>query len=156
LAELEAWCHEGELAARMTRISHEIAMANEAFWCPSRGLYADDLEHTRFSQHANVLATLSGLLEPERKRKVEASHIDPATQDLTQAGIYFSHYVFAAAGAAGRREWLESQLGPWFRLEAQGFKTTPESWSDSRSECHAWGGHPLLHFAYQGQHDGHG
>ena len=34
----------------------------------------------------------------------------------------------------------------WFDAADQGFKTTPESPEPSRSDCHAWGAHPLYHY----------
>lgn len=32
------------------------------------------------------------------------------------------------------------------QLPAQGFKTPPEEFGQTRSDCHAWGSHPLYHF----------
>jgi alpha-L-rhamnosidase len=34
----------------------------------------------------------------------------------------------------------------WFELPALGFTTTPEQPEPSRSDCHAWGAHPLYHY----------
>ena len=33
----------------------------------------------------------------------------------------------------------------WSNLKNQGFKTTPECPEPARSDCHAWGAHPLYH-----------
>jgi hypothetical protein len=34
----------------------------------------------------------------------------------------------------------------WFNLKPQGFKTTFEEPEPSRSDCHAWGAHPIYHY----------
>jgi len=34
----------------------------------------------------------------------------------------------------------------WFDLAPNGFKTTIESPEPSRSDCHAWGAHPVYHY----------
>lgn len=146
LGELEDWCDEPELASRMDRIAHEIADANQSFWCEAQGLFADDREKTKFSQHTNVLALLSNLLDTRQKMRIESALFDQEIPGLTKASIYFSHYVFAAAKNAQRHDWLQRQLDPWLHLASQGLTTTPEKWGDTRSECHAWGAHPLLHF----------
>jgi hypothetical protein len=37
------------------------------------------------------------------------------------------------------------RLGYWKGLRARGFVTTPEKPEPTRSDCHAWGAHPLHH-----------
>jgi hypothetical protein len=34
----------------------------------------------------------------------------------------------------------------WFELKTQGLKTTIEMPEPTRSDCHAWGAHPLFHY----------
>jgi hypothetical protein len=145
---LEAAVEENELAARADRLAREIAGAGEHFWCEARSLFADNLEQTRFSEHTNVLALLSDSLSLERAERIAAALFDDESnrQDLASASIYFSHYVFEAAKRYGRKDWMRSRLTPWLELEEQGYRTTPEHWGPTRSECHAWGAHPLLHF----------
>jgi hypothetical protein len=38
------------------------------------------------------------------------------------------------------------RLNLWFDLEKLGFKTTFETPETSRSDCHAWGAHPVYHY----------
>src|SRR5690606_36896205 len=60
-AELESFFDEPELAARARRLADAMAAATvERFWDASRGLFADDLEHAHFSEHAQCMALLSG------------------------------------------------------------------------------------------------
>ena len=41
---------------------------------------------------------------------------------------------------------LFARLATWFDLKPQGFKTTFEMPEPSRSDCHAWGAHPVFHY----------
>ena len=66
--------------------------------------------------------------------------------DLARTTIYFTHYLFETLYAIQRPDTLLQRLTPWFSLHAQGFKTTFEEPEPSRSDCHAWGAHPLYHY----------
>jgi hypothetical protein len=143
-AELEEWHGEGELAARARRVAAALAERLDAtLWDEGRGLYADDLAHAHFSEHAQCLALLSGHMRAERRAAVERGLLgDPG---LTRTTIYFSHYLFEAYRELGRVDALWQRLEMWFELAAQGFTTTPEMPEPTRSDCHAWGAHPLYH-----------
>jgi hypothetical protein len=145
-AELEAMVAEPELAKRSARLACGLAAAADRhFWVERRGLYADDLDHSLFSEHSQCLALLGGLL-PKRREKAVAANLftDPA---LDRATIYFSHYLFETCHRIGRIDRLFDRLGVWFSHEALGLTTTLESPEPARSDCHAWSAHPLYHFA---------
>jgi hypothetical protein len=144
-AQLEEWLGEAELAARTRRAAADLARQITArFWDEERGLFADDLAHARFSEHTQCLAILSGLLDYERRDAVAHGLLhDP---ELVRTTIYFTHYLFEAYTALGRSDALLARLQPWLELPAQGFKTTFEMPEPSRSDCHAWGAHPLYHY----------
>jgi len=145
-AELEDWTGEAALAARDRLWAQELGVAAEAaFWNPSRGLMADDLKHQHWSQHAQSLAILSGHLTPERAEALTGTMLNSA--DIAPATIYFSHYLFEVLARTGRGEALLKRLEPWFGLAQQGFRTTFEFPGLTRSDCHAWGAHPLYHYA---------
>ena len=59
--------------------------------------------------------------------------------------IYFSHYLLEAAATANRPDIFFDKLDFWSHLTEQGFRTTPEAPNPARSDCHAWGAHPLYH-----------
>lgn len=106
-------------------------------------MFADDLARTRFSEHTQCLAILSGLPSPHQRARVgEALLRDP---DLTRTTISFTHYLFETYRVLGRVDALFERLQLWFGLEEQGFVTLPEKPEPSRSDCHAWGAHPLFH-----------
>lgn len=143
--ELESWHGEPELAQLQRRRARELAAATEgALWNESRGLYADDLGHGRWSEHAQSLAILSGLLSSERRERVGAGLLE--ADDLTRTTFYFAHYLFEAYRAVGQIEPFFARLSDWHKLVENGLKTTVENREPTRSDCHAWGAHPLFHF----------
>jgi hypothetical protein len=144
VAELEGWLGEREHAARLRRYAREVAAATTAaFWDAERGLFADDLAHAHVSEHAQCLALLSGLVDAEAYPRVVEGLLN--AQDLTRTTIYFSHYLFETYRLLGRGDELFERLPLWFELADLGFKTTRESPEPSRSDCHAWGAHPIYH-----------
>ncbi len=144
-AELEDRAGETELAQRLRRRASVLAAATDAaFWVEERGLYADDSSRATFSEHAQCLAMLSGLVPPGRKERMAQSLF--AAADLTRATIYFLHYLFEVCRLTGRVDVLLQRLDLWTGLPGRGLKTTIESPEPTRSDCHAWGAHPVFHF----------
>src|SRR5690606_12021808 len=45
-----------------------------------------------------------------------------------------------------RMDMFYERLADWQRLDEDGLMTTPEHWGGTRSDRHAWGGHPLFHY----------
>lgn len=144
-AALETLMGEPELAGRARRAAYEIMESlGVYFWDEERGLYADDLEKTRFSEHTQCFALLSGLLEPDRRERVALGLL--TAPDLSRATIYFSHYLFETYRILGRTDALLERMALWFDLRARGLKTTVEMPEPTRSDCHAWGAHPVYHY----------
>jgi alpha-L-rhamnosidase len=145
--ELEEGFGEPELAARCDRLSREVAAGlQQQFWEPVRGLFADDLQKTRFSEHVQCLAILSGLLEEEQCAQVGDGLLN--STELARTTIYFTHYLFEAYRVLGvtAEAALFERLSLWFDLGKHGFVTPFEEPEPSRSDCHGWGAHPLFHF----------
>ncbi|HOU15994.1 MAG TPA: alpha-L-rhamnosidase C-terminal domain-containing protein [Anaerolineae bacterium] len=144
VAALEDWLGEPENAARMRRYAETVARATTAaFWDQKRGLFADDLAHAHFSEHAQCLALLSGLVDADKRARVAEGLL--TADDLTRTTIYFNHYLFETYRLLGRVDRLFDRLEEWFVLPGLGFKTTREHPEPSRSDCHAWGAHPIYH-----------
>ncbi|HEX3812028.1 MAG TPA: hypothetical protein VHX59_04225 [Mycobacteriales bacterium] len=140
-AKLEGWLGEDELAARHQRLADRVrAAAEREFWSADRGMYADDPAHEHWSEHTNSLALLSG-----------ATHGPAAllqaldTENASRATVYFSHYLFEALGQIGRVDVLRERLELWTGLREQGLRTVVEQPEPTRSDCHAWGAHPIFH-----------
>jgi|GEM_PF-240790 len=145
-AQLELYAGVPELAQRYEVLAIRMAAAgHSAFWHEERRLYADDRTHESFSEHTQCLAILSGMLDRDRKRQLAGSLKERPT--LTQTSIYFSHYLFETYAELGLMDLLFERLEDWFGLQARGFTCTPEHFDDgTRSDCHAWGAHPVYHF----------
>ena len=144
-SELEADLGEPELAARQLRLAQTVATATDrAFYRPEDGLYADAHGAAAFSEHTQSLALLTGLL-PVRHRRAVARQLCSHPK-LIRTNAYFTHYLFEAYALLGRTDLLLARLQPWHDALAQGFKTFPEGWGGTRSDCHAWNGHPLYHY----------
>ena len=113
------------------------------FWSPERNMIADDGSFTQFSEHAQTLLLLSGSFDPGVKEMV--LHALVHEQDLTRASIYFSFYLFEALFKMNAGDTILERFEAWNQLWAQGFKTPPENFRNTRSDCHAWASHPLYH-----------
>jgi hypothetical protein len=144
-AQLEGWLDEPELAARNLRTLEGLVRAvNERFWNEERGLYANDLAHTEFSEHAQCLALLSGAVPEDRRERVVHGLLNDT--GLDQTTVYFSHYLFETYTLLGRTDRIVDRMDLWFGHVENGLKTVIEHPEPTRSDCHAWGAHPLFHY----------
>ncbi|MEX0652630.1 MAG: alpha-L-rhamnosidase C-terminal domain-containing protein [Phycisphaeraceae bacterium] len=143
-AKLERWLGEPALADRDESEAKRVsAAAMRLFFCPQRGLLAEDVDHTLFGEHSACLAILGGTLEPAlRDRLAEALFCE---RDLVRSTIYFSFYLLETAAASGRMDAFFDRLELWRGLPELGLTTPPEQPEPTRSDCHAWGSHPLYH-----------
>ncbi len=140
-ADLETWIGEPLLGQRWRQRAEALAVAlAKKFWDEPRGLWADDDAHGTFSQHAQALAVIGGLRAPDVARWADAK-----ANGLAAATIYFQHYLFEALGRVGCADLVLERLEMWRGLVKQGFKTPVESPEPARSDCHAWGAHPVFH-----------
>ncbi|MEX2601326.1 MAG: alpha-L-rhamnosidase C-terminal domain-containing protein [Balneolaceae bacterium] len=109
-------------------------------WDSTREMMADTPEKDRFSQHANILAILTGLV-PEEKQP-QLFHRIMEDETLVQATYYFRFYLFRAMIKAGLGNEYLNQLDPWYDALALGMTTFPEHPEPSRSDAHAWSSSP--------------
>lgn len=140
--ELENQYGDPAVAMRYSRIEKRLLPAlNKVFWDESRQAYADDSDHTFFSEHAQSLALLHHSL-PRRRREQLAASLFDKPNDFVRVSAYFSHYLFSAAFNNGRASTVFKRMSAWGDLIDQGFRTTPEYFGPTRSDCHAWSAHP--------------
>ena len=143
-ADLESWVGEPAAATRYAPLADRLLeAADEVFYDADRGLYADNLEHTAFSEHAQSLALIAGAKYGETAVRTML-HEPPGA--LARTTLYFDHYLFEALHRIGRTDVLLDRLGVWFGLLDQGLRTVIEHPEPTRSDCHAWGAHPLYHY----------
>jgi len=141
-AELEEAVGSAVRARELREASGRLRAAIQSrYWDAGRGLYADTPSRTRFSQHANVLAVLAGLVEGAPARALMDRVL--ADQTLVPCSIYFRHYLHAALNRTGQGDRYLDLLDPWRRMLAEGLTTWAETGEpDVRSDCHAWGASP--------------
>ena len=141
-AELEDLFGEKDLAKRNRKTADEIAAAvKKHFWVPRRSLFAENQEKTKFSEHAQCMAVLGGSVPAG----ADITRALLESDDLERATIYFSHYLFETFRKLKCPDALYNRLPLWFEHSNLGLKTTVESPEPTRSDCHAWGAHPMFH-----------
>ena len=107
-------------------------------------MVADTVAQDRFSEHAQCLAILADALPPDRAKRAFDGLV--SSGDLARCTVYFSHYLFETYFRFGRADLFLKRLDLWRDFAKQDLKTPLEAPGDARSDCHAWGAHPLYHF----------
>ena len=120
----------------------------EKFWDEKRSLFADTPAKKNFSEHAQALALIGDVL-PKDKAETAFRHL-VEDEDLRRCTVYFSYYLFETYFKFGRGDLFLKRLDLWRDYVKKGLATTQEApdsgkngQSESRSDCHAWGAHPI-------------
>ena len=116
------------------------------YWDNTKKLFADRTEKDLFSQHANALAILTGLVPKKQLTAIATNLLTDTT--LAPASIYFKYYLHQALTTAGLGNDYLKWLDKWRENIAMGLTTWAET-SDvntTRSDCHAWGASPNIEF----------
>ena len=118
------------------------------FWDAGRELLADTPAKENFSEHAQALALLGDVL-PKDKAESAFRHL-VEDRDLKRCTVYFSYYLFETYFRFGRGDLFLKRLDLWRDYVKKGLATTQEApdsgkngQDESRSDCHAWGAHPI-------------
>lgn len=150
-AEIERAMDEPDMAVvyekRAKRVAAEIL---RTFWDEKRGMLADTLAKDKFSEHVQSLAILLDLVSGDRLESTKKNLLE--AKDLERCTVYFSHYLFEAYAKIGRTDLTLSRFDLWRGYVKNDLKTPLESPGNARSDCHAWGSHPLfqLHANFAG------
>ena len=121
-------------------------------WNEKSGLLADTPDQNAFSEQTNALGVLYDAVPPAKQRAVlqrifaARSGKSPDVPKLTRASYYFQFYLSRALEHAGLANMYVETLQPWREMLAKGLTTTPETPDPSRSDTHAWSGHPAYDF----------
>ena len=116
------------------------------YWDTAKMLFADTKEKMLFSQHANSLALLTGMVKDADMPTLGKKLLSDTS--LTQCSIYFKYYLHQALVKGGMGNDYMKWLGIWRDNIKMGLTTWAE-YSDlrySRSDCHAWGSSPNIEF----------
>ena len=113
----------------------------EKCWDHSRGLLADDLNHTSYSQHVNIMAILSDAVPID----MQTDLFDKLNMesDLIQSTFYYKFYLFRAMKKVGKADLYITMLKPWYDMLDMGLTTFAENPEPTRSDCHAWSASPV-------------
>ena len=122
----------------------------ETFWSEERGLLADTPDKAHFSEHAQALAILGDVLPAERRDRCFENLVTAKGDALARTTVYFSYYLFEAYFKMGRADLFCNRLDLWRDYVKLGVTTLLERpdipsgrREESRSDCHAWGAHPV-------------
>jgi hypothetical protein len=110
----------------------------------AHGLFSDNPEKKFFSQHANIMAVLTGCLSPVQEKAV--LHRVLTDTSLLPVALYFKFYEFAALKQAGMGGTILDDLGDWQTMLDNHLRTFSETARDPRSECHSWSAYPAYYF----------
>ncbi|MDR0792322.1 MAG: alpha-L-rhamnosidase N-terminal domain-containing protein [Chitinophagaceae bacterium] len=144
-AEMEQSLGMPAFADKYNEIAARIKAGFKAkYWDANRKLFADTPEKKSFSQHANIMAILTNVVEGQEAADLMTRILQE--KDLTQATIYFSYYLNQALNKAGMGNQYLDRLDIWRTQLANGLTTWAESPEPSRSDCHAWGASPNIEF----------
>jgi len=143
-AEIETAVGEACLADRYRRIASDMmAIVLDRYWDLAQNALLDSPEIPMLSEHAQVLALLTGLLDPTKGKGC----LDVLRSGMCEAecSIYFSFYLLEAFQRYHLAEPFFKKLEFWRGLPGRGFVSLPEAPEPTRSDCHGWGAHPLFH-----------
>ena len=118
----------------------------DKYWVDSKKLFSDTPTKEKFSQHANSLAILAGLVEGSTKKAIGQSLL--TDDSLAPASIYFKYYLHLALNEAGFGDHYLEWLDIWRKNIDLGLTTWGETSQveTTRSDCHAWGASPNIEF----------
>jgi len=116
------------------------------YWDNEKGLYADTKDKNGFSQHANSLAILAGMVSEKAMPALCSKMLTDST--IIQCTVYFKYYLHQALVKAGLGNDFMSWLDVWRENIKMGLTTWAEesNLESTRSECHAWGSSPNIEF----------
>jgi hypothetical protein len=116
------------------------------YWNADKRLFADTREKDVYSQHANTLAILTGIISGNDAKTMAGRLISDSS--LAPASIYFQYYLNQALIKAGFGNDYLKWLDKWRENISMGLTTWAEisEIDQARSDCHAWGASPNIEF----------
>lgn len=109
-------------------------------WNADRGLMADDIEASSYSQHSNIWAVLSDAIPQSQQPAL----YDKIKNDgsLIQGTFFYRFYLIQAMKKLGMEQDYLSLIQPWRDMLSMGLTTFAETPEPTRSDCHAWASSP--------------
>ncbi|KAK4127118.1 glycoside hydrolase family 78 protein [Parathielavia appendiculata] len=112
---------------------------------PETGLFTDGPGSKDRSQHAQVLAVLSGAASAEEAPVLmRRAVVERERHGIARTSLAMAFYVFRAASLAGVYEELwDDMIKPWEVMLSQNLTTWAEFETNPRSDCHGWSATPI-------------
>ena len=143
-AEIERAVGDPIMATRNEELANKIKdKVYNLFWNEDESLLADTPSHKEYSEHAQCLALLTGTIPEPKRETCLYSMINHA--NIAKTTIYFSFYLMETFKMMNRGDLILKRMQQSKELVQNGLKTTIEQPEPSRSDCHAWGAHPIFH-----------
>ena len=132
-------------AAHYRQVANELTKATyQQCFDTKKGLMANTPLKSSFSQHAGIMAVLTGCVPATDMKAVMKKVLYDTT--LSQATFYYRFYLNRALKKAGMADMYYSQLKPWRGMIENGLTTFAENPDPTRSDCHAWSSSPNYDF----------
>ncbi len=132
-------------AAHYKQLSEKISTAvYQLCFNKARNEMANTPLQKSYSQHASIMAVLTGAVPAENRKAVMKKVLYDSS--LSQATFYYRFYLNRALKKAGMADLYYSQLTPWRGMIANGLTTFAENPDPARSDCHAWSSSPNYDF----------
>ena len=143
-AAIEQFLGETEYAQNYLKHAHKLASkVRQHFYCSKRTLIACGTDLEGFSEHAQALAILADSFDNHFKETLKNGFLEQAPE--MKCTVYYSHYLFEAFNKLNLQEQIVKDMDLWHWMVSIGVHTTIETPEPSRSDCHAWGAHPIFH-----------
>jgi hypothetical protein len=134
----EQAAHYRELAAKLNHAVYQYCFYQQ------KGEMANTPLKNSFSQHAGIMAVLTGCIPEADRQKTMLKVLYDST--MSQATFYYRFYLNRALKKAGMVNRYYAQLTPWRGMIANGLTTFAENPDPTRSDCHAWSSSPNYDF----------
>ncbi len=139
--QLFSLMEEKSLELHYSKLYEKLLLAvKKNCWDEEKKLFADDIKHTSFSQHANIMAILADAVPKTDQPEIFSKLVNDGS--LIQATLYYRFYLFRALKKVGLADNYLNMLQPWKNMLALGLTTFAEKPEPTRSDCHAWSASP--------------
>ncbi len=143
-AKLNAICGRVDVANEYLATADMLKKNTEKyFWDKEKGLYADNLEHTKYSQHMQSWCVLSGVAKGRRAKSIMKKSLTLEAK----ATYAFAYFYFRALEICGMYKYTAEMMNSYRGLLKLNCSTVPETPTYSRSDCHAWGALAIYEFS---------
>ena len=143
-AKLNEICGRSDVAEEYLAVAEELKKNTEKyFYNKEKGLYADDVNHIYYSQHMQTWCVLSGVCKGAKARRIMKNALNLEAK----ATYAFAYFYFRALERVGLYDKTKEMMDSYRGLLKLNCTTVPETPTNSRSDCHAWGAIAIYEFS---------